>query len=331
MTLEESSEMAVRFYALAAQIYSLYVQNQWTLRQCFPQTAQAAYLDYHAVLRGLARNGAVCAQGKLRFSVNQLQSEDLTIPRGIICMTAGLVRFETTQEGVLPAGALFVEIPAQAVEVGSSGNVPEGTVRVMSVAPLGVSSCTNPVAFTGGMETEGDESLRERIMDTYQRMPNGANAAYYERETLAFKQVAAVNVLGRNRGLGTVDVVIATPAGDPDAALIKEVKTHLNSQREIAVDLNVLSPTKIPVNLQIQIAVKEGASFDAVKEQVETCLSSYFDGRLLGKSLLRAQLGSVVFSVDNVENYKILCPSEDVSILAGQLPVLTALSVEVMP
>ena len=32
-TAGSSSELAVRFYAVAAQIYSLYVQGEWTRRQ----------------------------------------------------------------------------------------------------------------------------------------------------------------------------------------------------------------------------------------------------------------------------------------------------------
>lgn len=54
-TAGASSELAVRFYAVAAQIYALYVQGEWTRRQCFPQTAQGEDLDKHAKLRGIAR------------------------------------------------------------------------------------------------------------------------------------------------------------------------------------------------------------------------------------------------------------------------------------
>ena len=38
-------------------------------------------------------------------------------------MTAGEVRFQTTADAVLPAGDLFVDVPAEAVESGETGNV----------------------------------------------------------------------------------------------------------------------------------------------------------------------------------------------------------------
>ena len=40
MALAGDGDMAVRLYAVAAQLYALYVQADWVGRQCFPQTAQ---------------------------------------------------------------------------------------------------------------------------------------------------------------------------------------------------------------------------------------------------------------------------------------------------
>ena len=50
-----SGDLAVRMYAMAAQVFALYVQCEWVERQCFPQTAAGEYLDQHAFLRGLER------------------------------------------------------------------------------------------------------------------------------------------------------------------------------------------------------------------------------------------------------------------------------------
>lgn len=331
ITLQGGCEMAVRLYAFAAQIYGLYVQNEWTLKQCFPQTAQGDYLQYHAALRGLSRQPARKAEGTLRFFVNEAQEEDLQVEKGSVCLTAGLMRFETKEIAALPAGAFYVDVPARAVETGLGGNVPQGMVRAMSVAPVGISGCINPLPFTGGLEEEGEESFRERILESFRRMPNGANGAYYEREALSFDGVAAVNVLARNRGIGTVDVVIAASGGEPEEATLQEVKRHLERQREIAVDVNVLKPTEQAVEVQIQVRAREGSTFAPIKDRVEQSLSAYFDGRLLGKAVLRAQLGKRVYELDGVENYRIVRPEQDVAGRAGQLPRLASLLVEEMP
>ena len=64
----EGCDLSARLYALAAQIYSLYVQTDWTARQSFPQTAEGDYLDFHAQLRGLERKPPTAARGTVRFS-----------------------------------------------------------------------------------------------------------------------------------------------------------------------------------------------------------------------------------------------------------------------
>ena len=47
----EGCDLSARLYAVAAQVYALYVQADWVARQAFPQTAQGEYLDRHAQLR----------------------------------------------------------------------------------------------------------------------------------------------------------------------------------------------------------------------------------------------------------------------------------------
>ena len=113
--LRGDGDMAVRLYAVAAQIYGLYVQAEWVDRQCFPQTAVGEFLDKHAQLRGLERRAATVATGAIRFSTDSAAATDLVIPAGTVCLTAGAVRFETTQEAVLAAGSTSVDVPAQAV------------------------------------------------------------------------------------------------------------------------------------------------------------------------------------------------------------------------
>lgn len=328
MLPEGTGELAVRLYALAAQVYGLYQEAEWTRRQCFPQTATGEELDKHAFLRGLTRNEAVRAAGTLRFSVGTAAQTDLPIPQGTVCMTAGLVTFETTRAAVLPAGKLSVDVPAQAVRPGSGGNTPAGTIRTMAVAPTGVAACTNPAAFTGGRETEGDEDLRARILASYQRLPNGTNAAYYEQEATALEGVAAANVLPKNRGLGTVDIYIAADGGLPSQELLEEVQDALESKREIAVDLRVLSPQAVTVNVLVSVKARESHLLQTVREAVSAAIQTWFDGGLLGKDLLLADLRQRIYETEGVANYRIDSPANDVTVSPGQLPVLGVLSVE---
>ncbi len=325
-----SGDLAARMYAVAAQLYSLQVESQWVARQCFPQTATGEYLDRHAALRGVSRRAAAKAQGKLRFSVDEAMTTDLTIPAGTVCMTAGLVRFETVGEGVLPAGETWVEVPAQAVEPGAAGNVKAGSVLSMAVAPVGVSRVSNPDTFVGGTDEEGDEALRERVLETFQRLPNGANAAFYQQGALAFPGVAAAQVIPRKRGIGTVDVVIASQAGIPGEELLGQVQAWFEQRREIAVDVKTLAPNPVNVDVTVQVRAAEGRDAAAVRQEVGAAVARWFDSSRLGRNVLRAELGKVIFGVEGVENYVITAPAADVAMTVSDLPRLGTLTVEEM-
>ena len=325
--LRGDGDMAVRLYAVAAQIYGLYVQAEWVDRQCFPQTAAGEFLDKHAQLRGLERRAATAAQGTIRFSTDSAAATDLVVPAGTICLTAGGVRFETTQEAVLAAGETSVDVPAQAVEPGAAGNAAAGTIRAMAVAPVGVSGCTNPAGFSGGTDEEEDEALRARVLETYQRMPNGANAAFYQQGAMSFPQVAAASVIPRPRGVGSVDVVIATAAGVPDQSLLTEVEDYFEARREIAVDVQVKAPEVEPITVNARVQPEEGRDCESVCQAAEQAVQSWFDGRLLGQDVLRAKLGDIIFSVDGVKNYVLDAPAADVTVDSGTLPRLTSVTV----
>lgn len=323
-----TGEMAVRMYALAAQVYGLYEELAWTCRQCFPQTATGEELEKHGFLRGICPKPCPAGQWDPPLLCPGGGGGGFgDCPRDGV-YDGGLVAFETTQAGVLPAGELSVDLPAQAVEPGPGGNVSAGTVRTMAVAPVGVAACTNPVPFTGGREEEGDEELRARILATYQQLPNGTNGAYYAQEALAVEGVTAVRVLPKNRGMGTVDVIIAGVEGLPGEELLRQVQERLEQKREIAVDVAVLAPEPVAVRLILSVKPKPGLLPGPVIARVQEAMETWFDGSMLGRDLLLAQIGQRIYQVEGVDNYRIEGPANDVVVAENQLPVLESVSVE---
>lgn len=291
-TPEEGCDLAVRLWAAAAQLQALDIQADWVLDQSFPQTAQGVYLDYQGELRGLTRLPAAKAAGTLRFSVETAPVSALTIPAGTVCMTEDEVRFQTTAAAVLEAGTLSADAPAEALEGGANGNAAAGAIRLLTACPLAITGCTNPAAFSGGSDAEDDETFRQRIMESYQRLPNGANAAWYEQTAMNYGGVAAARAVGRARGTGTVDVYVATEQGVPDAALLAGLEAELQEKREIAVDVEVKAPTVQSVNVTVAVAPEAGAAFEAVKTRVEQSVTTFFTGRLLGRPVRLAELAA---------------------------------------
>ena len=323
----EGCDSAVRLYALAAELQSLLMQADWVLDQSFPQTAQGTYLDYHAETRGITRGAAEKAAGVIRFAAADKVTAACPIEKGTVCMTAEGVRFETTEDATIAVGSQWVDVPAQAAEAGAGGNVIAGTVTLLSAMPVGVVQCTNPAAFSGGCDAESDEALRRRVLASYQRLPNGANAAYYEQEAMRYPGVAAAKAVGRARGIGTVNVVIATHAGVPDAALLAAVETDLQKKREIAVDVKVLAPAVETVAVTAALKAAPGYTFAEAKAGAQSALEALFTGELLGKSVTTARLLTLLCGVEGVENVHLTAPAADVAVGSTELPMLGTVTI----
>ena len=327
---EEGCDLAVRLWSAAAQLQALEMQADWVLDQSFPQTAQGIYLDYHGMMRGLTRIPAAKAEGTLRFLVEAAPVSDMVIPAETVCMTADAVRFKTKEAAVLAAGSLFVDVPAEAVESGKQGNAVPERITILAACPVAITGCTNPEAFSGGSDEETDEVFRSRILESYQRLPNGANAAWYEQSAMSYPGVAAAKAVGRARGIGTVDVYVASESGSPEAELLEGLQALLHEKREIAVDVAVKAPVEQVVDVAVAVVPADGVAFDDAAAAVEAEIRAVFTGHLLGKPVRLAELGNRIYRLDVVENYRISEPAEDLAANDTVLPVLGTLQVTEM-
>lgn len=326
----DGCDVSVRLWAAAAQIQALQMQADWVLNQSFPQTAEGIFLDRHAAMRGLKRLPAVKSTGTVRFFVTAPSTAVLKIPAGTACMTLAGTRFQTTKEAAIQPGELSADAPAEALEGGGAGNAAAGTICVLTACPIAITGCNNPAAFSGGSDEEDDAALRKRILDSYRRLPNGANAAWYETTAMAHTGVAAARAVGRARGIGTVDVYVAAENGVPGEALLEAVRADLARKREIAVDVAVKAPAVKTVDITVEVAAKKNTAFERLKPAAEQAITGFFGGRLLGMPVRLADLGSRLYALEGMENYHILSPAAD---LAGDntvLPVLGNVTVRKM-
>lgn len=325
--VNNGGEMALRLSAVAAQLESLWAQAEWTKNQCFPQTASGNYLDLHAAARGLERNPPCCAIGVLRFETDEPRQHALNIPMGTICLNAAGAEFIVSVDCTIAAGALYCEAPAKARQSGVCGNVPAESVNLMALAPVGIVRCFNAEAFSGGSDGETDEALRKRVIESFASLPNGSNRAYYQAVALDTEGVAAACVIPKRRGAGTVDLVVSGVSGAPSQETIDEVFQRLFMEREICVDIKVLAPAEVEVPVSVTVEPERDYDASEVAVRTKAALEAYFDGRLLGKKVLLAKLGSVVFGVEGVANYSFSQPAADVEINCDQLPVMGAITV----
>ena len=144
---------------------------------------------------------------------------------------------------------------------------------------------------------------------------------------MRYPGVAAAKAVGRARGIGTVNVVIATHAGVPDAALLAAVETDLQKKREIAVDVEVKAPTEKTVNMSDELTAEQGWTMQEITDAATAALQAYFTGERLGEAVYTAKLANILYGVEGVKNCHLLTPSADVSMSATELPVLGTVTI----
>lgn len=302
---DDASDIGIRLKVLAGEIFSLNTNVEWLKNQMFANTAIGEQLELHAEERGLSRKLAVKSSGTLTFSRKEALEYDVEIPAGTICATTDVdgVRFETTESATLTAGSLSVTVDAQSVEGGEGHNVLPNKITVMVTPPAGISLVTNNVAFTGGVDEETDDELRERILESYKNISNGTNIAFYKNEILKYDGVYSVGVVPLARGNGTVDIYVAGKGEVLSEELISTIQTGIEELREINIDIKIKSPTLITVNTPVNIVVEDGYLFSEVQEECLKLINDYYNSLSIGEDVIFAAIGDKIFSVDGVKNY----------------------------
>lgn len=146
------------------------------------------------------------ARGVVRFS-NQSQAE-VRIEAGTILETSAQppIQFITLNETLLAPGAdEFVDVPAEAVLPGSSGNAEADSITVVT-GPLSLSlTVTNPQAFKGGADemltgasAADRDALRAALLDAMRKEAEGKLRAQLAGDDVLILDSLTENILEEN-------------------------------------------------------------------------------------------------------------------------------------
>lgn len=141
-------------------------------------------LEQFVGIFGFGRLQGRRSTGIVRVELNTANAQDISIPNGSQFYTRQSLPgsgkplyFSSTQAVVIPAGSYVVDVPVECADVGTSGNVPPDSIVYVGDI-LGATSVTNLQAFTGGVNVETDDELRQRFKDTFLRSVIGTEDWY---------------------------------------------------------------------------------------------------------------------------------------------------------
>lgn len=316
----DASDIAIRLRVLAGEIYNAQVNMEWIKNQMFVETATGQRLDYLAKQRGLERKPAQKAQGEITFFISEPVDHTIIIPKGCVASTAEEVprRFVTTEDEEIAQGNVLVSVYAEAEKAGSDGNAALGTVTVAVDVPSEVEWVQNREPYTGGTDEESDEMLRERIRDSYLRLPNGTNAAYYEQLALTVEGISKAKAVGRVRGSGTVNVYVSGDGTEPADTAVNNAQALLSSKRELNVNVLVAKANLVDFDLDVIVYKREEFSDSEVTAKCKEAFENFIKQLDIGEKLYLSALGKALLDTGCILNYEFNVQMDDTPVAQSQ-------------
>ena len=159
-----------------------------------------------------------------------------------------------------------------------------------------------------------------------------------------FPFIEAISVVQNPRGMGTVDIYALKEDRQPltdaeklevSAWLTDWFKPHytcwmdkgypvpwlsVSSGGSTAGNVKFYVPTTANVNITVFVRPARGYAFSEIEPLVEERLRSFFGIHLLGVGVSIADLGNLLFSMLEIENYRFALPASDLAARATVLP-----------
>ena len=303
--ISEDSDAYARASSLAACAEGIYAHQKWLIKQFFPDTADTAFLEKHAGLRGLRRRNATYAAGK---GATVSGNPDAVIAAGLQIKTEDGRFYETTESAVISSeGAVVVAV--RSLATGAAQNIKTATKGSFMAAPVGVSSDVVLNDVVGGTNKESDSSLLERLLDKIRRPAAGGNRYDYKNWALNVDGVEQAYVYPLRRGLGTVDIAITADNDVPNDDTVRRAQAYIDDERPVtAKESKVVKPDVTKVNFNIQVKIS-GVAFNDIKTAIRNALTDYFNGLIPGDDLIVSQCEAVVSDLIGVVDRHFVAPN----------------------
>jgi uncharacterized phage protein gp47/JayE len=162
---------------------------------------------------------------------------------------------------------------------GQVGNVSNGSINL--VAQAGIDSVADSILVEVGADREEDGPYRERILLRKQNENRGGTPDDWKNWAESVEGVISATVFPRNRGNGTVDVLVAGQNGFPDQVLIDKVQEYLDSKTPADIadgGVLVVAPTGVTVDVTLSNCVwREGYDSTSGAPIVESTIKEYIN------------------------------------------------------
>lgn len=223
----------------------------------FVQLAQNEWLEQHGKSRNVEKLTSVFAQGNIRISRTQSDTE-LTLPAGTaiesLPLNGKVYRVFTLYDQIFDVDELTHNVPVQAEKTGQNYNLAAGYyVRVIS--EIENLSATNIADWltTAGQDIETDDNYRLRIRDAFGSLGDYHVDAVYRSIISSFAGISSDNIVFDKtapRGPGSANAYVFLEVGEISQILLYQVNNHIAAGNHgSGDDLQVFAISTQPKNI----------------------------------------------------------------------------------
>ena len=202
----------------------------------------------------------------------------------------------------LPAAALAVTVPVQAVLPGPGGNIQGGTLGLVGSALPGIDTVSNPAGFAGGVAAESDNAFRMRFalfIDSRSRATRSA-IAY---AIASFRQGLTYSIQdGPPSRPGTFTVYVDDGTGHPPQSLLSSLYLAVDAIRPVGTSFAVVGPSLLTAVVNLTVLPSLGYSKATTIGPVAAALLAYVNSLALGQTLNYARVVAIALGVPGVDN-----------------------------
>lgn len=228
VVLAQADPLRLIMYACTMQIYQAMQYADYAGKMGLLKYSRDDYLDNLAALRGVERIQATAAVTKIKFSIESGIESAVSIPAGTRVTNGNDVYFATDEYAEIPAGSIYVTVPATCTAAGKDGNgFAPGEFNVLVNTLPYITEVMNTETTAGGSDTEDDESLKNRIYNAPSTYTTAGTAAAYEYHVKSV-DTSISDVRVQSKTPGTVNICFVCDGGElPQDSLIEKVSSHL--------------------------------------------------------------------------------------------------------
>lgn len=299
--LSQADPLYTIFNVLTSLFVGVRANIDFTGKQNLLAYAEDAYLDHKVVDFDLKRIEALNASVTIKFTLSQVLAKDYIIPKHTLVTADSKVFFESTQEEIIKAGELSIDLVCIATIAGEIGNgyLPGTIVTQVNPLPF-IAGVINIDISAGGINKESNESLRERRLVA----PQGLSTAGPDKGYINIVRntnPSVIDVEPYSPSPGVVQIIPLMIDGRFPTSSELEIITRACSakdKRPLTDKVEAVTPKKFDYEIKFKYWVSSKAEIDIaqIQSNINDAVKSFIYqtktklGRAINPSLLEQMI-----------------------------------------